>query len=81
VTRRWGPSLLHREGQQYLTRDTGTPVCSTAAEYFDLTGILRDAMMTAAAIDRLVHHCVIIELNIPSYRIEEAKKNRQAEGE
>jgi hypothetical protein len=34
-----------------------------------------------AAIDRLVHHCVIIELNIPSYRVEEAKKKQQTEGE
>jgi len=33
-------------------------------------------MTTAAAIDRLVHHSVIVELNIPSYRMEEAKKNR-----
>jgi DNA replication protein DnaC len=33
-------------------------------------------MTTAAAIDRLVHHSVILELNIPSYRMEEAKKNR-----
>jgi len=23
-----------------------------------------------------VHHCVILELNIPSYRMEQAKKNR-----
>src|ERR1035438_684665 len=38
-------------------------------------------MMTAAAIDRLVHHSVIIELNIPSYRVEHAKKNQQAEAE
>jgi hypothetical protein len=35
-------------------------------------------MMTAAAIDRLVHHSVIIELNIASYREEEAKKKQQA---
>ncbi len=42
-------------------------------------GIFKDAMMTAAAIDRLVHHSVIIELNIPSYREEEAKKKQQAE--
>jgi hypothetical protein len=27
-------------------------------------GIFKDAMMTAAAIDRLVHHCVIVELNV-----------------
>jgi DNA replication protein DnaC len=33
-------------------------------------------MTTAAAIDRLVHHSVIVELNIPSYRMEEAKKDR-----
>jgi len=34
-----------------------------------------------AAIDRLVHHSVIIELNIPSYRVEHAKKNQQAESQ
>lgn len=37
-------------------------------------GIFKDPMTTAAAIDRLVHHCVILELNIPSYRVEQAKK-------
>ena len=36
--------------------------------------IFKDAMTTAAAIDRLVHHSVIIELNVPSYRVETAKK-------
>jgi DNA replication protein DnaC len=35
-------------------------------------------MTTAAAIDRLVHHCVILELNIPSYRMEQAKQNRDS---
>jgi DNA replication protein DnaC len=36
--------------------------------------IFKDAMTTAAAIDRLVHHSVIIELNVPSYRVETAKQ-------
>lgn len=36
--------------------------------------IFKDPMTTAAAIDRLVHHSVILELNIPSYRLEDAKK-------
>jgi len=36
--------------------------------------IFKDPMTTAAAIDRLVHHSVIVELNIPSYRAEQAKK-------
>lgn len=41
--------------------------------------IFKDAMTTAAAIDRLVHHSVIIELNVDSYRVE-AAKNRPANG-
>jgi len=36
--------------------------------------IFKDPMMTAAAIDRIVHHSIILELNIPSYRIAAAKK-------
>ncbi len=36
--------------------------------------IFKDPMVTAAAIDRLVHHSVILELNIPSYRMSAAKK-------
>jgi DNA replication protein DnaC len=35
--------------------------------------IFKDPMTTAAAIDRLVHHSVILELNLPSYRMEAAK--------
>jgi len=37
--------------------------------------IFKDPMTTAAAIDRLVHHSVILELNISSYRLENAGKN------
>jgi len=35
--------------------------------------IFKDPVMTAAAIDRIVHHSVILELNIPSYRMTAAK--------
>jgi len=38
--------------------------------------IFKYPMTTAAAIDRLVHHSVVLELNVPSYRAEEAKKRR-----
>ena len=37
--------------------------------------IFKDPMTTAAAIDRLVHHSVILELNLTSYRLEQSKKN------
>ena len=40
--------------------------------------IFKDPMTTAAAIDRLVHHSVIIELNLPSYRVEQAKAAKAA---
>ena len=35
--------------------------------------IFKDPMTTAAAIDRIVHHSVILELTGPSYRAEAAK--------
>jgi DNA replication protein DnaC len=38
--------------------------------------IFKDPMTTAAAIDRLVHHSVILELNVPSFRAEEAQKRK-----
>jgi DNA replication protein DnaC len=38
--------------------------------------IFKDPMTTAAAVDRLVHHSAIVELNIPSYRAEAAKRSK-----
>ena len=38
--------------------------------------IFKDPMTTAAAIDRLVHHSIILELNINSYRLEQSQKRR-----
>jgi DNA replication protein DnaC len=38
--------------------------------------IFKDQMTTAAAIDRLVHHSVVLELNLPSYRLEQSKKEK-----
>jgi DNA replication protein DnaC len=39
--------------------------------------IFKDEMTTNAAIDRLVHHSVILELNTTSYRTEQAKKEAE----
>jgi DNA replication protein DnaC len=39
--------------------------------------IFKDEMTTNAAIDRLVHHSTILELNSESYRIRAAKDNQQ----
>jgi len=40
--------------------------------------IFKDAMTTAAAIDRLVHHSIILEMTGSSYRSEAAKKRSRA---
>jgi DNA replication protein DnaC len=42
--------------------------------------IFKDPMTTAAAVDRLVHHSVIVELNITSYRAESAKRAKHRAG-
>jgi DNA replication protein DnaC len=47
--------------------------------FSDWEKIFKDPMTTAAAIDRLVHHSIILELNIPSYRLESAKKKKHEE--
>jgi DNA replication protein DnaC len=39
--------------------------------------IFKDPMTAAAAIDRLVHHSVVLELNLPSYRLEQSKKKKK----
>ena len=61
--------------------ERGSVLMTSNLAFSKWEAIFKDAMMTAAAIDRLVHHSVIIELNIPSYRVEHAKKNQQAEAE
>jgi DNA replication protein DnaC len=41
--------------------------------------IFKDPMTTAAAIDRLVHHSIILELNLSSYRMATAQKSKAKE--
>ena len=42
--------------------------------------VFANPMSTAVAIDRIVHHSVILEFDLPSYRTN-AAQNRQAENE
>ncbi len=54
--------------------ERGTVMITSNLPFSKWEAIFKDPMTTAAAIDRLVHHSVILELNIPSYRMEQAKK-------
>lgn len=40
--------------------------------------VFKDPMTTAAAVDRVVHHSVIVELNIESYRAQAAKERARS---
>jgi len=59
--------------------ERGSVLMTSNLPFSKWEGIFKDPMTTAAAIDRLVHHAVILELNIPSYRVEQAKKKQQDE--
>ena len=39
-----------------------------------------DENTAVAAVDRLVHHCVILEMNVESYRLRHAMKKKEEEG-
>lgn len=57
--------------------ERGSVMIASNLPFSKWEAIFKDPMTTAAAIDRLVHHCVIVELNIPSYRMEQAKRAQE----
>jgi len=57
--------------------ERGSVMLSSNLPFSQWEQIFKDPMTTAAAIDRLVHHCVILELNVKSYRMEQAKKRKR----
>jgi DNA replication protein DnaC len=61
--------------------ERGSVILTSNLPFSGWESIFKDPMTTAAAIDRLVHHSVILELNVPSYRAEQAKKSRQNQPE
>ena len=58
--------------------ERGSVLLTSNLPFSGWEAIFKDPMTTAAAIDRLVHHSVILELNLPSYRLEESKKTGRA---
>jgi DNA replication protein DnaC len=58
--------------------ERGSVLITSNLPFSQWESIFKDPMTTAAAIDRLVHHSVILELNLPSYRVEQAKKSKGA---
>jgi len=57
--------------------ERGTVMLTSNLPFSKWEQIFKDPMTTAAAIDRLVHHSIILELNLPSYRLEQSKKEKK----
>jgi DNA replication protein DnaC len=58
--------------------ERGSLMITSNLPFFKWERIFKDPMTTAAAIDRLVHHSIILELNLPSYRLEHSTANKEA---
>ena len=56
--------------------ERGSVMITSNLPFSKWENIFKDPVMTAAAIDRIVHHSVILELNIPSYRMNTAKDRK-----
>lgn len=54
--------------------ERGSMMITSNLPFSKWENIFKDPMTTAAAIDRLVHHSVILEINLSSYRMQAAKK-------
>ena len=59
--------------------EQGSVMITSNLPFSKWENIFKDPMMTAAAIDRIVHHSIILELNVESYRMKTAK-GRKKEG-
>jgi DNA replication protein DnaC len=57
--------------------ERGSVMITSNLPFSKWESIFKDPMTTAAAIDRLVHHSVILELNVSSYRLEQAQRGQQ----
>jgi DNA replication protein DnaC len=60
--------------------ERGSVMITSNLPFSKWESIFKDPMTTAAAIDRLIHHSVILEMNIPSYRMEKAQGIIQQDG-
>lgn len=56
--------------------ERGSVMLTSNLPFSKWESIFKDPLTTAAAIDRLVHHSVILEVNLPSYRLESAKQSK-----
>jgi DNA replication protein DnaC len=60
--------------------ERGSMLITSNLVFSDWELIFNDPMATAAAIDRLVHHAMIVEFNVPSYRTRKRRRTDTEQG-
>ena len=74
-----GPALRPREGVQICTLVSVQPAPARSPSEWE--HIFANPMATAAAIDQVVHHSVILEFDVPSDRTGVAQQRGQERGQ
>jgi len=59
--------------------ERGSVMLTSNLPFSQWENIFKDPMTTAAAIDRLVHHSIILELNVKSYRLEHSNSVKKGD--
>ena len=86
--RRYDILIIDDIGYIQQTRDEMEVLFSLLADWYEQGSVMvtsnlpfskwdqvfKDKMLAAAAIDRLIHHSIILELNVESYRAKAAKQ-------
>lgn len=60
--------------------ERGSMLITSNLVFSEWERIFKDPMATAAAIDRLVHHALILEFNVPSYRTRKRRRSETEQG-
>lgn len=88
---RYDGIMIDQIGYEEQTRDEMEALFTLLAERYERGSVMitsnlpfskwdeifKDPTTTAAAVDRLIHHSVIIELNLESYRLEESREQQR----
>ena len=74
-TRQQAELLFHVLSER---NERGSVIITTNLKFSDWTDIFPDTMLTAALVDRLTHRAYILDMNGPSYRLEQQRNSQKS---